>query len=259
MDDAAQDLLGMRGRAALVVGGGQGIGRASALLLARVGCRVGVVDAEAERARAVAAELAAAGAGEHAVVADVTVPDQASRAVTEGADALGGLDVLVNIVGGASWAPLLEMEEATWEHDLQLNLTQHWYVARAAASRMIDAGAGGSLVFVASVSGLFSAARHAAYGAAKAGLLALTRSMAEEWWPGGIRVNAVVPGAVRTPRIEGAWERGEIRRPGPEVERRMALPEDVASAALFLASDLARKVTGQGLVVDGGWTTRFPF
>jgi 3-oxoacyl-[acyl-carrier protein] reductase len=242
-----------------VVGGGQGIGRASALLLARAGARVALVDEKAERARAVAEEARALGARAEPVIADVTSPDEAARALAEALRALRGLDAVVNIVGGASWAPLLEMDEATWERDFRVNLTQHWYVSRAAARAMIDAGSGGALAVVASVSGLFSSAGHAAYGAAKAGLLALVRSMAEEWWPHGIRVNAVVPGAVRTPRIEAAWADGTIPQPVPDTLARMALPDDVAGAALFLCSDLARRVTGQTLVVDGGATTRFPY
>ena len=120
-------------------------------------------------------------------------------------------------------------------------------------------GGVGALCVVGSVSGLFSAARHGAYGAAKAALLALVRTAAEEWAPHEIRVNAVVPGSVRTPRIEAAWADGTIRKPVPETLARMALPEDVANAAVFLVSDLARRVTGQALVVDGGTTTKFPF
>ncbi len=108
------------------------------------------------------------------------------------------------------------------------------------------------------MSGLFAAPRHGAYGAAKAGLLALVRTMAEEWWP-DVRVNAVVPGMVRTPRIEAAWASGAIPKPGEDVVGRMAEPEDIAAAAVFLASPLARCISGQALVVDGGTTTRFPY
>jgi NAD(P)-dependent dehydrogenase (short-subunit alcohol dehydrogenase family) len=252
-------ILDMRGRAALVVGGGQGMGRASALLLARLGASVVVLDEVASRAEAVAAEARALGARAQPLVADVTDAAQAERAVDEAARSAGALDVLVNIVGGASWAPLLELEDATWERDVRVNLTHHWRVGCAAARAMIAAGGGGSIVVVASVSGLFSAAGHGAYGAAKAGLLALVKTMAEEWWPHGIRVNAVVPGAVQTPRIEAAWASGAIRRPAADVVERMALPEDVANAIAFLSSSLARRITGQALVIDGGVTTRFPF
>ena len=246
----------MRGRSALVVGGGQGMGRASALLLARLGAAVAVLDEVRERAEAVAAEARAAGARAEAHVADVTSRAAAEAGVAEAVERLGALDTLVNVVGAASWAPLLELDDATWQRDFRLNLEQHWWVGGAAARAMRG---GGSLVVIASVSGFFSAAGHGAYGAAKAGLVALVRTMAEEWWPLGVRANGVVPGAVRTPRIEAAWQSGAIRRPAAEVVERMALPEDVAAAIAFLSSGLARRITGQTLVIDGGVTTRFPF
>jgi len=254
-----QPVLDLSGRAALVAGGGQGMGRATALLLARLGAKLVVLDELAERAEAVASEARALGAAAEALVADVTDAAQAERAVVDAVRAAGGLDLLVNIVGGASWAPLLELDAATWERDQRVNLVHHLWLGRAAARQMIEAGGGGSIVVVASVSGMFSAAGHGAYGAAKAGLLALVKTMAEEWWPHGIRVNAVVPGAVRTPRIEAAWASGAIRRPAADIVERMALPEDVAGAIAFLSSELARRITGQALVIDAGVTTRFPF
>jgi NAD(P)-dependent dehydrogenase (short-subunit alcohol dehydrogenase family) len=257
--DPLDAILSMHGRAALVVGAGQGIGRAAALLLARAGAAVALVDEVESRARAVAGELSALGARAEPIVADVTRADDAARAVAEAAGRLSGLDALVNVVGGASWAPLLELDAVTWRRDFAVNLDQHWYVSSAAARAMIEAGRGGAVAVVASVSGLFSSARHGAYGAAKAALLSLVRTMAEEWWPHRIRVNAVVPGVVRTPRIEAAWADGSIPRPGVDTLERMAAPEDVAGALLFLCSDLARLVTGQAMLVDGGATTRFPY
>jgi NAD(P)-dependent dehydrogenase (short-subunit alcohol dehydrogenase family) len=254
-----RSLFGLAGKSALVVGGGQGIGRATALLCARLGARVAVLDAERERAERVAGEVRALGVGAAALCADATDAAAAAHAVAEARAALGGLDALVNIVGSASWGTLLELDDATWERDFAVNLKQHWYVARASARGWIDARQPGALCVVGSVSGLFSAASHGAYGAAKAGLLAFVRTAAEEWWPHGIRVNAVVPGTVRTPRIEAAWASGAIRTPSAEDQRRMASPDDIANAAVFLVSDLSRRVTGQTLVVDGGQTTRFPF
>jgi NAD(P)-dependent dehydrogenase (short-subunit alcohol dehydrogenase family) len=252
-------LFGLAGRGALVVGGGQGVGRACALLLARLGARVAVLDRERERAESVAGEARALGVHAVAVVADVTRADDAARALSESRAGLGGLDVVVNIVGSASWGALLDLDEATWERDFAVNLKQHWYVARAAARGWVEARTPGALCAVGSVSGLFSAANHGAYGAAKAGLLALVRTAAEEWWPHGIRVNAVVPGTIRTPRIEAAWASGAIKTPAAEDRARIASPEEIAHAAVFFVSDLARRVTGQSLIVDGGQTTRFPF
>lgn len=259
MGGRLSSLFGLTGRSALVVGGGQGIGRATALLLARLGARVAVLDSERERAERVAAEVRALGVHASALSADVTDAAAATRAVGEARAALGALDAVVNIVGSASWGTLLEMDDATWERDFAVNLTQHWYVARAAARCWVDAKQPAALCVVGSVSGMFSAANHGAYGAAKAGLLAFVKTAAEEWWPHGIRVNAVVPGTVRTPRMEAAWASAAIRTPAAEDQARMALPEDIAHAAVFLVSDLARVVTGQSLIVDGGQTTRFPF
>jgi 3-oxoacyl-[acyl-carrier protein] reductase len=244
--------------AVAVIGAGQGIGRATALLLASEGARVALVDEVGERASAVTDEVAKCGVAALPLVADVTDARAAERAIAHAFTELGALAGVINIVGSASWAPLLEMDEATWQRDFRVNLDQHWYVARAAAARWREADASGSVVVVASVSGVFAAPRHGAYGAAKAGLLSLVRTMAEEWWP-SVRVNAVVPGAVRTPRIEGAWARGEIPRPSEDVVSRMAEPEDIAGAAVFLCSPLARRINGQALVVDGGTSARFPY
>ena len=244
---------------ALVVGGGQGMGRATVLQLAESGADVVVVDSEEERAGRVAAEVEALGRRSAALVADVTIEAEAARVVTEARAQLGGLDVGVNIVGSATWTPLLEVDAETWEREFSVNLKHHLYVSRAAARAWIDGGEPGVLCVVASASALFSAAGHAAYGAAKAGLLSFVRSAAEEWWPHGIRINAVVPGAVRTPRIEAAWADGSIPSPDADTLERMATPEDIAGPIAFLVSGLARRVTGQALVVDGGATTRFPY
>lgn len=235
------------------------MGRVTVLALASAGAAVAVIDAEAERAEAVAAEVRDLGQPACALRADVTDAEQATRGVAEARSGLGGLEIVINIVGSASWAPLLEMDEETWERDLTVNLKHHWYVARSAARGWIEGGERGVLCMVGSVSGLFSSANHGAYGVAKAGLLSLVRTAAEEWWPHGIRVNAVVPGAVRTPRIEAAWAEGSIPRPDADTFERMAMPEDIAGAILFLVSDLARMITGQSLVVDGGATTKFPY
>lgn len=235
------------------------MGRATVLALARAGADVAVIDSEADRAKAVAEEVRGLDREACALVADVTLAEDAERGVAEARSQLGGLEIVVNIVGAASWGPLLEMTEETWERDFAMNLKHHWYVARSAARGWIDAGEPGALCVVGSVSAAFSSANHGAYGSAKAGLLALVRTAAEEWWPHNIRVNAVVPGAVRTPRIEAGWADGSIPRPDDDTFMRMALPDDIANAIAFLVSDLAQRITGQSLIVDGGSTTKFPY
>lgn len=251
--------LEFEGQNALVVGGGQGIGRATARVLAQLGACVAVVDSDGARAESVRREIEEFGHEAVAITGDVTDEADAERVVAEACDGLGGLDGVANIVGQASWATLLEVDDATWERDFSLNLKQHLYVARSAARTWIDSERSGVICVVASASGLSSSARHGAYGAAKAGLLSFVQTAAEEWWPHGIRVNAVVPGAVRTPRIESAWAEGEILRPSEDLLDRMALPEDIAHSIVFLLSGFASKITGQSVVVDGGWTTRFPY
>lgn len=252
-------ILDLSERGALVVGGGQGMGRATALLMAQAGANPVVLDAELSRAEGVAAEVEALGRKSAALAADVTDPKAVEEAIAAAERASGGLDIVVNIVGGASWAPLLTVDEETWERDFAVNLKHHLYVGRSAARNWIDHGRPGALCVVASISGLFSSARHGAYGAAKAGVFSFVRTAAEEWWPSGIRVNAVVPGAVRTPRMEAEWAAGTTPMPADDLLDRLAEPEDIAGAICFLVSDLARKVTGQTVVVDGGWTTRFPY
>ncbi|MCR9093521.1 MAG: SDR family oxidoreductase [bacterium] len=252
-------ILDLSGRGALVVGGGQGMGRATALLLAQAGANPAVVDAERERAENVAAEIEALGRKSAALSADVTKREEVEGLIAAADQAVGPLDIVVNIVGGATWAPLLSVDDAHWDRNFDVNLRHHLYVSQTAARNWVDQERPGVLCIVASVSGMFGAARHGAYGAAKAGVLSFVKTAAEEWWPHGIRVNCVVPGTVRTPRMEAEWASGKTPQPSTDLLGTIAEPEDIGGAITFLVSDLARKITGQALVVDGGWTTRFPY
>jgi 3-oxoacyl-[acyl-carrier protein] reductase len=250
------DVFGLEGVPALVVGGGSGIGRATANLLHQVGASVAVADLNAELAQEVASEVNGV-----AVSGDVTDRAGAAAVVDEARAALGGLGVLVNIVGAASWTALNELDDETWERDLRLNLTQHLYVCQAAAKHMTN---GGAMSLVASVSGLYGAPNHAAYGAAKAGVMALARTMANEWGPKGIRINCVAPDIIATPRVvagfneSGVGDMNDIARADGVPLGRWGRPEEIAGPLVFLVSPLSGFMTGQTLVVDGGTQARFP-
>jgi NAD(P)-dependent dehydrogenase (short-subunit alcohol dehydrogenase family) len=196
------------------------------------------------------------------VVADVLDEARSEPIVDAAVDTFGGLDVLVNVAGGmnvfGNWAPLTDWTSAQWDAVVGLNLRYHFLLCRAAIPRLAERG-GGAIVNVTSISGVFGAPNHAAYGAAKAGLIHLTKSLALEVGRLGIRVNAVSPGAVSTPATADRLtpeRRQEMERTTPL--QRAGVPEDIARAVLFLASPLADYVTGQMLLVDGGVGAKFP-
>jgi 3-oxoacyl-[acyl-carrier protein] reductase len=255
------DLFGIGGRRALVVGGGFGMGRETSLHLARAGAQVAVADLDMARAEAVRDEIVALGG--HAVVltGDVTVRATAEDVVRAAHDALGGLDIVVNIVGVAAFASLVDLDDDLWESQQAVNVRHHLYVARAAAKLMMAANQPGAIALVASVSGIYAAPLHGAYGAAKAALMSLVRTMSQEWGPYGIRVNAVAPDGIATPRVKAGFEaRGhDMSHLARDTSlKRHGEPRDIAGALLFLVSDLAAFVTGQTLIVDGGVHASLP-
>jgi NAD(P)-dependent dehydrogenase (short-subunit alcohol dehydrogenase family) len=247
-----QGLLRLEGRRFLVIGAGQGIGRQASHALAGAGARLACVDVDPDLAADIAGEVDGL-----ALSGDATKRDDVAGLFESAVAKLGGLDGVVDIIGMAQYADIVEMsdDEWNWHHDIVL---RHAFLAMQHAGRVMGAaggGAGGVMVFVASVSGITSAPRHAAYGAAKAGLMSLVRTGAVELGPQHIRVNAVAPGVVWTPRVSGfLGEEGRARNVENTPLRRVAQPADIAAAILFLASDLAGYVTGQTLVVDGGCT-----
>lgn len=254
-DSMETNLFGLTGKRALVVGGGQGIGEATSVALARCGAAVAVLDVAPERAETVAAQVRAIGARSTAIVGSVTDAAAVDGLVERAATELGGpLDVLVTVVGSTKYRSLLDTSVDDWDLEQQYNLRYVFQFAKAFAARLVTAGLPGSATFVASVSGITGAPRHAAYGAAKAGLMQLTKSMAVEWAPHGIRVNAVAPGSIITPRLPDTAEwRAQVERSNLPMQRRGTTAE-IANAVLFLSSGMASYVTGQTLAVDGGLT-----
>ena len=245
--------LRLDGRRFVCIGAGQGIGRQAAHALAANGARLLCVDVDPGLADDIASEV-----GGIAWSGDATKREDVARMFDDAVKELGGVDGLVDIVGISRFTDLLDLTDEDWNWHFDMSLRHAFLAMQYGAKAM--AGHPGVMVFVASVSGITSAPRHAAYGAAKAGLMSLVRSGAVEFGPLGIRVNAVAPGVVWTPRVSGfLGEEGRSRNSANAPLGRVALPEDIASGLLFMASDLAGYVTGHTLVVDGGVGVKFPY
>lgn len=250
------DLLGLSGKVALVWGGGFGMGERTSLRLAEAGAHVAVIDLEMERAEKVAEEIISAGGRAVALSADAR-EEAAVLAATQAAEAaLGPLDVMATVIGLGVWGPVIDMSLERMREAYDLNLTTFFLPAKAAAQSLVRQGKPGAIAGVSSVSGLTAAPGHAGYGVAKAGLINLVRTMANEWGQHGIRVNLAMPGAAATPRLAmpeaGMAKFRELLPMG-----RPATPDEIAKGLVFLLSDLASYVTGHNLHIDGGWTSTF--
>jgi NAD(P)-dependent dehydrogenase (short-subunit alcohol dehydrogenase family) len=240
----------LEGQHAVITGGGSGIGRATARRMTAEGALVAVIDVNADAAHEVAGET-----GGSAHVADVTDADGLRSAVDAAATAMGGITIMFNNAGVGNQSPLHEWAPEEWDRMLAVNLTGVYLGFRAAIPHIRAAG-GGSIVSTASISGTRPAAGEAPYAAAKAGVAAITASAALEYGP-GIRVNSVSPGMILTALTEPLLqflphERARFERTTPL--GRIGEPEDIADVVVFLCSDLARFITGQNIVVDGGMT-----
>ncbi|MDE2987380.1 MAG: SDR family NAD(P)-dependent oxidoreductase [Chloroflexota bacterium] len=242
----------LEGKTAFIVGG-KGISLSTARLLAQEGCGIAVADIDAGRAIHVAAEVDLLGQPSVSFAADMLDDVQVATVFERAEQELGGIDLLITIIGQGSFNPITDMTTAQWDRDHRMNLRYFFLNAQLVARSMIARGAPGSIVCISSVEGMQSAPNHASYGAAKAGLINLVRSMAVELAPHHIRVNSVAPGSIATPRIPASPERVKRTAEGLIPFKRLGTTDEVAKAVLFLLSDMASYVTGHTLLVDGGW------
>lgn len=249
-----RQMISLDGRGFVVLGAGQGIGRQAAHALAQAGANVVCVDTEPDRANAVADEIDGI-----PWVGDMTDRASVERLATDAEAAVGPVTGLIDVIGMSHYAAIVDMDDDEWNWHQAINLRHAW-LAIQTFGRLIRENAGGSLTFVASVSGLTGAAMHAPYGAAKAALMSLVRSAAVELGPAEVRVNAVAPGVVWTPRVsEFLGEAGHRRNVDNVPLARVAETTDIAAALLFLASPLGGYVNGQTLILDGGVSAKFPY
>jgi 2-hydroxycyclohexanecarboxyl-CoA dehydrogenase len=249
----------MQARAAIVTGGGRGIGRAIALALARDGRAVAVADVLADEARAVAAEIAEGGGSATAVVLDVTDSASVQAGIGAAVTALGPLEILVNNAGWDELRPFTDTDEQFWQRVLEVNFKGALRMTHALLPAMVERGFG-RIVSIGSDAGRVGSSLESVYSGAKGGLIAFTKTIARETARHGVTANTVCPGPTDTPMLAGIAAAGEdaerviaaMTRGVPM--RRLARPEEVAAAVAFFASEQASFITGQTLSVSGGLT-----
>ena len=246
----------LEGKIALVTGAGSGIGRAIALRFAHEGARVALVGRTLSTLENVAADIRGTGGEAVSIVADVAIERDADAAVRQALAAFGALHIAVNSAGALGrLAPIADMKVDEFDAVVATNLRGAWLMARAQIRAMLAAGAGGSIVNISSFVAQAPNAGSTAYAASKAGVDAMTRALALEAGSHGIRINNLAPGVTATPMFEGSGVSPDLRQ---SLARHAALgrlgtPDDIASAAAWIVSDDAGFVTGQTILVDGGF------
>lgn len=242
-----RDAVSLDGRVAVVTGGGAGIGRAVAAAFVAFGARVAIWERDEAAAASSADEI-----GALACVTDVRDAEQVDAALAEIVEKLGSPTILVNNAGGVFWSGLLDTSPNGWEALIRINLTQVLLCTQRVARVMVDSGAGGSIINISTIEGMRAAPGFAAYAAAKAGVVNFTKTAALELAPHGIRVNGLAPDFTLTESLSRMAPNGVESAKFMVPLRRAGHVDEMAGAAVFLASDLSSYVTGQTLHVDGG-------
>jgi NAD(P)-dependent dehydrogenase (short-subunit alcohol dehydrogenase family) len=252
-----QTLFDFTGKVALVTGAGSGLGSGLALRFAQAGAQVIVhYRSSGEMAQALAAQIEGGGGQAHALQADVSVEAEVERLFAQSVEYFGRVDILINNAGSYPLHPLVEMVALDWDAVINANLRSVFLCTQAFARHARQRSGGGAIVNITSIEASNPAPNHSHYSAAKAGVEMFTRSAANELAAFGVRVNAVAPGLIWREGLEAAWPEGVKRWLAAAPLGRLGLPEDVADACLFLASQAARWITGASLLVDGGVMTK---
>jgi NAD(P)-dependent dehydrogenase (short-subunit alcohol dehydrogenase family) len=249
------DAFRLTGKVAVVTGGNRGLGHAFALALAEAGAHVAIVARDEDRSAAVLQELRERGAQALAVRADITVRADVERMLAEVTEGLGPVDVLVNNAGACIHRPALEVTDEEWRSVFDVNVDGLWLCSTVVGAQMVSRGTG-SIVNIGSISGQIvnRPQMQPAYNASKAAVHQLTKSLAAEWAPAGVRVNALAPGYVKTdmaPVDEPQFQRYWVQ---DAAMQRYASPEEIAPSVVYLASDASSFMTGSVVVIDGGYT-----
>jgi NAD(P)-dependent dehydrogenase (short-subunit alcohol dehydrogenase family) len=256
MEGPTLSVFDLTGKNAFVTGASRGIGQSIAVALAEAGADVALVARSEDGLAETASAITSAGRKAFVIPADVTSQEAVGEAVAAAIDQLGWVDVVVNNAGGSNFmVGFRDLRLTGWDKLMRLNLDSAMWVCHAFAGHLLDRGQG-SVINVASVAGVAASPFLVPYGAAKAGLISLTKSLAVEWGGDGVRVNALCPGWTATELNRNLWEDPAA---GPATiatvpMRRWGRPEEMAGPAVFLASDASSFMTGQVLIIDGGQT-----
>ncbi len=247
----------LEGQTALITGAGRGIGRGLAMALAKAGANIVVVDIVEENAEKTAELLGAMGVKAYPYVADLSKPHRIKDYVKEILKSCGRIDILVNNAGMSTVGRSEELAENVWRRGIDVMLTGVFFCSQAAGNEMIKQKSG-KIINIASINGIVAFPERACYCSAKAGVMALTKVLGSEWAQYNVNVNAIAPGYVETEMVRDLASHGNLnirelvnRTP----TKRLTECEDIANSVVFLASEDAKNITGQTIVIDGGWTS----